>query len=350
MSENADNASKGIRNWLNVLVLLAFISFVTLLFVHLYWSPPISLSESSIKELEELYLNSKMYKPQYEFLLKQYEIGTSEIEQNLDAINNMFYKKFILIGGLIAALFFKFLWEIWRVTKKSNDSIYRFYSSDTNKKSGEVLTQEAIIDIFSNSTMCIILALALLVCMAIDLQINEKTKGSKERGTWIKYSIEKPVFKNMYANGSDTIKYDSLHKLGWENFFRDNRRNDDAKYLQYFFSKFSSRYFLTYFIYACFMLSVLLNFYKNRNSFNNGFVLAPLIVVHIGVIIVVYLLHCLPGNLVYTKDMIPFVSEKEGYSIHVQAFLLSIVLFIINLAGLSLAHWKLERKARKMVK
>lgn len=181
-----------------------FVLLATCLLMLIFWVPPVKIS-NILENKYELNLDEKVQyhlsSLQTDFFKKQYDEATKEIAENGATITKWFEYKFFVVGSLLAALIF----NLYFIDKKSPDTDHKLQPRD---KMYEIIT---------SPTFCLILGLALVLCISIDMQIRDKAMGSIQRGLWLRHFIE-PILN--YGKIKDGQIRPFKQMIGWEEFYR----------------------------------------------------------------------------------------------------------------------------------
>lgn len=177
-----------------------------------------------------------------------------EIKQSSGYLNDQFNKKFILVGGLLSFILI-FIKE-------------RFAECIRDKQPLSNV-EKHIIRMCETDIIWAILALALIICISIDIQERSKTNIANAHGAWIAHFIEAPVLNVARTPKSDVQNDGPLN--GWESYLRltkDERGNfisgfhhDDWGHLL-FAVQF---HYLTIVLYIMYVFLLLFAFSQERN-------------------------------------------------------------------------------------
>ena len=156
----------------------------------IFWLPSFDLKESPKKFSNSLLSSNtniagNLLKIEVEKVIK-------EIAANQNSINTWFHFKFLIVAGLFSG-FFLYLKPFQKGEDKEKD----------------------LEDMARRPNLCLLLALAFILCVTMDIQIKSKTIGSKQCGLWLAHYVEKPFMEKMYNSSQCDKQF-----LGWENYLR----------------------------------------------------------------------------------------------------------------------------------
>jgi hypothetical protein len=156
-----------------------------------------------------------------------------EIADNQNSMNTWFHFKFLIVAGLFSG-FFLYLKPFQKGEDKGKD----------------------LEDMARRPNLCLLFALAFILCVTMDIQIKSKTIGSKQCGLWLAHYVEKP-FIEKNGNG---LRCDTEF-LGWENYLRigsqgENNGVGTGMHVDFVYSIFYwlPLHSLTYLIYIFFLI------------------------------------------------------------------------------------------------
>ncbi|WP_141699042.1 hypothetical protein [Candidatus Thiosymbion oneisti] len=191
MRNNSDRAGGG---WFIPLFRGIHVILAVMLLGIIYWLPPIDIKE----ELRPEWTDKSRGMVTFSFAelaFAEHDKLVAEIADNAKSMYEWFQLKFIYIGTVFAGVFFN------------------LYFRDRELKSGQKTDQNHAQVIKGSIIGPIglgVIAISLFVCVAADLHIKDRQKGSEEVGLWIRYFIE-PVFTGPLEG----------QWIGWEKFLRD---------------------------------------------------------------------------------------------------------------------------------
>lgn len=196
----------------------------------IFWLPSFDLKESPKKFSNSLLSSNtniagNLLKIEVEKVIK-------EIAANQNSINTWFHFKFLIVAGLFSGFF--------------------LYLKHSQEK------EEDLEALASRPNLCLLLALAFILCVTMDIQIKSKTIGSKQCGLWLAHYVEEAFIEKHYNN----FKYEKEKKfLGWENYLRigpqgKKENQGTGMHLDFVYSIFYwlPLHSLTYLIYIFFLI------------------------------------------------------------------------------------------------
>jgi hypothetical protein len=157
-----------------------------------------------------------------QFLLDEHKKATDEIKLRIEHGDAWFYRKFVMIGGLLAAF-------IAALSSKAFDAMYPSPGADPLQQRYDYLVN-------SNAT-CTVLALAMAVAVSIDIHTKVSDSAVHQIALWITHYVE-PAFLGD-------------QKIGYETYLRGPGGQHDNPLMTFVLRPYG--YFLTWAIYLLYL-------------------------------------------------------------------------------------------------